>query len=297
LAMEREASACTQSIPPKPGAAIRAAAELLASCGIESARLDAELLMAAACGVSRAVVLAFDRELDSAAADRFKALVERRAAREPLAYIIGKREFYSLEFVVRPGVLIPRPDTETLVETALEFVRLRPDATVLDLGTGSGAIAIAIAMHAPRARIVASDISKVSLEIAAENIRRHRCADRIALRAGDCWEALEETCAPFDLIVSNPPYVVDGELRALAPEVRDYEPRIALAAGHDGMDFYRRIASGLPRWLVRGGEVMLEIFAGRAQAVETIVRGCGCEALAQVRDLAGIERVVRARRI
>ena len=224
-------------------------------------------------------------------------MVARRAAREPLAYIVGRREFYSLELAVRPGVLVPRPETETLVEAALDFLRRRPQAAVLDLATGSGAIAIAIAMHAPGARMVASDVSKVSLEVAAENARRHGCADRIALRTGDCWAALEESRAPFDLIVSNPPYVSDQELRTLAPEVRDFEPRVALAGGRDGLEFYRRIAGGLPRWLAGGGEVMLEVGAGQAEAVETMMRGAGCAPRSRVRDLAGVERVVRAQRI
>ncbi len=296
--MARQAIADAQGMPRKDAAAaISAAAAHLQRCGIETARLDAELLMAAAYGVSRAAVVAGGVELDRAAAQRFAAMVARRARREPLAYIVGRREFYSLELAVRPGVLIPRPETETLVEAALDFLRGRSSAAVLDLATGSGAIAIAIATHAPAARIVASDISKVSLEIAGENARRHGCAARIALRAGDCWAALEPSRAPFDLIVSNPPYVAEDELRTLAPEVRDFEPRAALAGGRDGLDFYRRIAGGLPRWLARGGEVMLEVGAGQASAIETMMRGAGCEALTRVGDLAGIERVVRARRL
>jgi release factor glutamine methyltransferase len=296
--MAREAIAGAQIMPRKDAAAaVSMAAARLTRCGIETARLDAELLMAAACGVSRATVVAGGAECDGAAAERFQAMVARRARREPLAYIVGRREFYSLELAVRPGVLIPRPETETLVEAALNFVRERPGAGVLDLATGSGAIAIAIARHAPGARIVASDISKVSLEVTAENALRHGCTDRIVLRAGDCWAALEESRAPFDLIVSNPPYVSDQELRTLAPEVRDYEPRAALAGGRDGLDFFRRIAAGLSRWLARGGEVMLEVGAGQAQAVETMMRGAGCAVLERVRDLAGLERVIRARRI
>ncbi len=296
--MARETSAGAQSMPRKnAAAAIPAAATHLQRCGIETARLDAELLMAAAYGVSRAALVAGATQFDGAAAERFAAMLARRAAREPLAYIVGRREFYALELAVRPGVLIPRPETETLVEAALDFLRSRPAAAVLDIGTGSGAIAIAMAIHAPGARIVASDVSQVSLEITAENAVRHGCAGRIALRAGDCWAALEESRAPFDLIVSNPPYVAEDELHALLSEVRDYEPRSALVGGRDGLDFFRRIAGGLARWLGRGGELMLEVGAGQAQAVEAIMRGAGCEALARVRDLAGVERVVRARRI
>ncbi len=173
-------------------------------------------------------------------------MVARREAREPLAYIVGQREFFSLEFAVSPGVLIPRPETETVVEAALEFMRTSPSAKVLDIGTGSGAIAVAIANNAPVAQIVALDISKVSLEIAAENARRHRCADRIAFVQSDCFSALDGSQLrfdPFDLIVSNPPYIPEDELAALAPEVRDFEPRVALEGGRDGMEFYRRIAA------------------------------------------------------
>ena len=204
---------------------------------------------------------------------RFERMVGRRTAREPLAYIVGHREFYSLEFVVRPGVLIPRPETETVVEAALGFLRERPAAKVLDIGTGSGAIAIAMAANAPEAQIVAIDISKVSLEVARENARRHGCAGRIAFVEAD-YAALDARALPFasfDLIVSNPPYITEAELPALAPEVRDFEPRLALDGGVDGMEFYRKIAAGLARWLAPEGEVILEVGAGQAEAVEAII--------------------------
>jgi release factor glutamine methyltransferase len=215
-------------------------------------------------------------------------------------------------------VLIPRPETETVVEAALDFLRERerrrdpsagaalgavrerpscPTTTVLDIGTGSGAIAIAVAVNGPGVRIVALDISKVSLEVAADNAQRHRCADRIAFVSGDCFAALEGSVPPFDLIVSNPPYIAETQFAALAPEVRDFEPRVALEGGRDGIDFYRKIAAGLPRWLARDGEVILEVGAGQAEAVEVMMRAAGCAASAPKRDLAGIDRVVRARRV
>ena len=139
----------------------------------------------------------------------------------------------------------------------------------------------------------------MSLEVAADNARRHRCADRIAFLQGDCFAALEDQAPPFnpfDLIVSNPPYVAEPEFAALAPEVRDFEPRVALDGGRDGMDFYRRIAAGVPRWLAPGGQVILEVGAGQADAVEAMMRAAGCAVSARRRDLAGIDRVVRARR-
>jgi release factor glutamine methyltransferase len=280
-------------------AAIAGASARLARAGVESARLDAELLMAAAAGVSRAILIAGGTEIDAASLERFELMVARREEREPLAYIVGRREFFSLEFAVRPDVLIPRPETETVVEAALDFLRRRPAATVLDIGTGSGTIAIAIAVNAPRARIVALDISKASLEVAADNARRHGCADRIIFLEGDCFMALEGSAPPFDLfdlIVSNPPYIAEAEFATLAPEVRDFEPRVALEGGRDGMVFYRKIAAGAPRWLAPGGEVMLEVGAGQAEGVEAMMCAARCAAGARKRDLAGIDRVVRARR-
>ncbi|HVB83109.1 MAG TPA: peptide chain release factor N(5)-glutamine methyltransferase [Candidatus Binataceae bacterium] len=297
--MAPEPIAAPHTARPVPAAALAAASARLAAAGIESAQLDAELLMAAAAGVARASLVGGAAQIGTAALARFEQMVARREAREPLAYIVGRREFFSLEFRVRPGVLIPRPETETVVEAALDFLRGRPAATVLDIGTGSGAIAIAIARNAPAGRIVASDISKVSLGIAADNARRHRCADRIAFLEGDCFAVLDgrhPPFDPFDLIVSNPPYVAAVELASLAPEVRDFEPRVALEGGLEGMDFYRRIAAGLSRWLARGGQVILEVGAGQAEMVEAMMLAAGCDESVRMRDLAGVERVVRARR-
>ncbi len=279
-------------------AALGQAAERLARAGIDSARLDAEVLMAEAAGVTRAAIAAGAAHPDAAGLARFEAMVARRAAHEPLAYIVGHREFFSLEFEVTPAVLVPRPETETLVECALNYLAGRREARVLDIGTGSGAIAIAVAVNAPAARIVATDISKASLEMAERNARRHGCAARIRLFHGDCFQALEcaPDAAPFDLIVSNPPYVADAELPTLAPEVREFEPRAALVSGADSLMFYRRIADGLERWLRHDGEVIVEVGAGQAHAVAQIMEGAGCAEATVVRDLAGIERVVRARR-
>lgn len=294
--MAPEAIARPRAVAAETAVAIAAASDALARAGIASARLDAELLMAAAAGVSRAAIVSGAARIGADAIERFERMLARREAREPLAYIVGYREFFSLELAVRPGVLIPRPETETVVEAALDFLRERPDAAVLDIGTGSGAIAIAIAANAPAARIVAVDISKVSLEVAADNARRHRCAGRIALRRSDCFAGLETDVPPFDLIVSNPPYLAARELAALAPDVRDFEPRVALTDGRDGLEFYRRIAAGVARWLGRDGEMIVEVGAGQAEAVEVILRAAGLAASGRRRDLAGVERVVRARR-
>lgn len=276
---------------------LHAAAARLASAGIESARLDAEVMMAEAAGLSRAALIAGIVNPGAAALARFEAMVSRRLAHEPLAYIVGRREFFSLDFDLSPAVLIPRPETETVVECALDFLSARPAATVLDLGTGSGAIAVALAVNAPDVRIVATDISQVSLEIAQGNARRHGCAERITFLRGDWYGALDHrwSGAQFDLIVSNPPYVSPDELGMLAPEVRKFEPRGALLSGGDSLTSYRRIAQSLGRWLERKGEVIVEVGSGQAPAVIEILRGAGCARSAVVRDLAGVERVVRSR--
>jgi release factor glutamine methyltransferase len=271
------------------------AAERMRRSGVANPRLDAELLLAAAAEVSRETLLTGGFEPDVEVRERFERMVARRAGREPLAYILGKREFYSLEFSVVPGVLIPRPETESVVDAALDFLRSRPDARVLDIGTGSGAIAVAIARHAPGVRVAALDISKVSLEIAAQNARRHGVADRMTLFASDCYAGLGPAVPPFDLIVSNPPYIAEADLLALEPEVRDFEPRTALTGGADGLSFYRRIASGLGRWLDPTGEVILEVGIGQADTVEALMRAAGYGICSRICDLAGIQRVLRAR--
>ncbi len=272
---------------------VRAAAQTLAAAGIESAMLDAEILMAEAAGVARAQVLSDSVALSPRATARFGEYVARRAAREPLAYIVGRKEFLALDFAVTPAVLIPRPETETVVGAALEFLAGRPQALVLDLGTGSGAIAIAIAANAPAATIVATDVSKESLEVARRNAAS--LAHRIEFRHGDVWEALSSGAQiRFDLVISNPPYVEDGALKTLAPEISDFEPRLALAGGADGLDFYRRILTGVDDFSRPGGELLLEIGAGQAARVIRMCREAGCSAAVTIRDLAGIERVVRA---
>ena len=273
------------------------AAARLARAGVEGARLDAELMLAEAAGVDRARLYAGIGELDSAARARFAAMVALRARRMPLAYILGRREFYSLEIKVAPGVLIPRPETETLVALALDELAVRPDARVLDLGCGSGAIALALAANAPQVRIVAADIAAAALESAAQNAARLGLAAQIEFVRGDCFTPLDGAgeLGRFDLIVANPPYIADAEIAALAPEVRDFEPRIALAAGADGLDFYRRIAAGMNAHLAPAGAVIVEVGAGQAAAAAAIFRAAGRAAITIARDLAGIERVILAR--
>lgn len=272
-------------------------ARILAQAGIESAALDASLLLAEACGVERVCLLAGLVEVTPAKALHYNSLLARRAAREPVAYILGRKEFFSLELLVSRHVLIPRPETETLVETALSLARTRPVERILDLGTGSGAIALALARQLPNARIVATDISAAALALARANALRLGCARRIEFRQGDLWSALEnekDELSHFDLVLANPPYVAQRDFEHLPPEVKNHEPKIALLGGADGLVYYRRIVSDLPRRLACGGCAAFEVGLGQADDVAEICRRAGARDTYRVRDLAGVERVVAA---
>lgn len=274
--------------------AVADAARKLTAAGIENADLDASLLMVAAAGVSRERILVRDFIADESAIARFDSFVARRAAREPLAYIVGHKEFYSLDFIVTPDVLIPRPETEILVEAALKAAETRGSISMLDIGTGSGAIAIAIAHHAPAARVTAVDISPVALEIARRNAAKHGLSSRVDLRIADLFEIRDDLdpLGKFDLIVSNPPYISASEIGSLEPEVRDYEPRIATVAGSDGLECYRRIAAGAGTHLEPGGTVIVEIGAAQNAAVRKIFAREGFAAVSQLSDLAGLPRTL-----
>jgi release factor glutamine methyltransferase len=263
--------------------------------GVDSPRLDAELLFAFAAGVTREALFATAIVLDDALRDRYAILIGLRASRKPLAYIVGGREFYSLKFEVSPEVLIPRPETELLVAAALEVVASRPAASVLDLGTGSGAIALAIAANAPHVHVTATDVSASALAIAARNATRHALDTRVEFRLADCWEVLDggDALGHFDLIVANPPYVRNDEIALLAPEIRAFEPRLALAGGPDGLDFYRRITDGVRRHLAPDGTVIVEVGEGQAGDVATFFRARGFDNIALLKDFANIQRVIR----
>ena len=276
---------------------IALARRLLAGAGVEDARLDAEVLMAEAAGVARADVLAGLSALSPETLARFEAMIARRMTREPVAHIVGHKEFYSLDFEVSPAVLIPRPETETIVAAALKSIANLAEARVLDIGTGSGAIAISIAANARHAQVLATDISADALAIAKRNAVRHQVQDRVTQRLADCFAMLDDGAplARFDLIVSNPPYVDDAEIARLAPEVRSFEPHVALSAGRDGLDFYRRIAAGARSHLVREGGLMVEVGAGQARAVSEIFAAHALRVVSVIDDLAGHQRVVHAR--
>jgi release factor glutamine methyltransferase len=260
------------------------------------ARLDAEILLAEAIGITRAQLLSSAHELGHEQGAYFLDMVARRAARMPLAYILGRREFFSMEFKVDSNVLIPRPETEILVTAAVDFAAARKGLRILEIGTGSGAVAIALALHIPDVHVVATDISASALEIARSNARRLGAPASIDFKMADCWQLMDDNAilGRFDLIVSNPPYIAEDELERLEPEVRDYEPKAALTPGSDGLSFHGRIAEGLAEHLTPEGAVLLELGCGQAQAVIEILKSAGFASARLIEDLAGIPRVVCA---
>ena len=270
-----------------------AGAVLALECVTDTPRLDAEILLACALGITRTKLLASLNE--RADAPGFDGFVERRRASEPIAYILGEWEFYSLGFKVVPPLLVPRPETEHLVEAVLEHMG-RECARVFDVGTGTGCVAVAIAHAASNCCVTATDINPLALDIAAENARRHDVAGRIVFRLGDLFDALECDETPFDIICSNPPYIEEAAWPGLPPVVRCYEDPGALLAGEDGIDVIRRLAAGAQHFLRPGGWLMLEIGMGQYPGVADLLAACGYEAVSFRRDLAGIERIAIARR-
>jgi release factor glutamine methyltransferase len=265
--------------------ALGAATTALEAAGCETPRLDAELLLAEASGRDR-VRLAADSEagVDPVAARRFGEMVRRRIRREPVAYILGRRSFRGIELAVDPRALIPRPETELLVEVALE---LRP-RRVLDVGTGSGAVALAVADELPEAEVVATDTSAPVLELARGNAARLGLAERVAFEHA----SLPAGGGEFDLLVANLPYVSEADYRTLQPEIARYEPREALVAGPTGLEAIEGLLEELAARSVAAGALGLEVGAGQADTVAGLMRRAGFEAVEARRDLAGIERVV-----
>jgi release factor glutamine methyltransferase len=261
--------------------------------GLATPRLDAELLAAHAFGLPRVQLYAqFDRPLEGAELAAFRELVRRRQGGEPVAYITGRKEFWSLELAVDPRVLIPRPDTETAVEEAL--ARLPEDAAgrVADVGTGSGAIALALGRARPGAALFATDLSPEALAVAGANAARLGIA--ITFLQGDLLEPLRPH-APFDLIAANLPYVRSGDIAGLAPEVQ-CEPRLALDGGADGLGLVRALVVAAPALLAPGGALVLEIGAGQAEATAALCAAAGLADVRTRRDLGDVERVVSALR-
>lgn len=272
----------------------------LAEAGLPDARREAAALLGAALGWDRGEVWLRGPELVPApAAAQYVAWLGRRAAREPFAYITGEKEWFGLRLHVSPAVLIPRPETELLAEFAIAQLPSGRPARVADVCTGSGCLAVAIAAQRPQASVVAVDVSPGALAVARGNAERHGVADRVAFAAVDVLAdgALARLGGPFDVIVSNPPYVAPAEYAALEPEVREYEPALALVPpGGDALAFYRALAAA-PEALVPGGLLAVEVGAAQAPAVVALLEAAGGWAAIQViPDYSGIGRIVAARR-
>jgi len=269
----------------------------LSARGAESPRLDAEVLLAHVRGCPRiALYTAFDESVAAADRTRFRELVKRRGAGEPVAYLVGSREFFSLPFSVDRSVLVPRPETEGLVVRVLDICRAAAGPRIADVGTGSGAIAVALAKHLPRATFAATDVSAEALAVARANAARHGVADRITFVACDLLGD-PAAAGPWDVIVSNPPYVREDEFAALPRDVRDHEPRGALVAGPRGVEVVERLAAAAATQLVPGGWLVAEIGPAVAEAAEAAVAAqAALEPGSTLKDLAGLPRIVQARR-
>ncbi|NDD30070.1 MAG: peptide chain release factor N(5)-glutamine methyltransferase [Proteobacteria bacterium] len=271
------------------GGLLDTATHTLAASGSRTPRLDAEVLLGEALATTRTHLLTWpERAVPADAEARFAGFIARRSLHEPVAYIIGRRGFIDFELDVTRDVLIPRPETELLVEEALRWLSHRPHARIADIGTGSGAIAIALARRMPHAHVVGTDISAAALQLARRNAE-HNGVTRIEWRAGDLCDALDET--PFDLIVSNPPYVSAQEYAALEPNVREYEPKLALRAEEDGLRAIRQLCEQAPAHLVAGGALGFEMGATQGEAARRLMQINQFQQVRVIPDLAGHERV------
>jgi release factor glutamine methyltransferase len=261
-----------------------------------SPRLDAELLLASALGIDRVrLVIESARRLNDSELALYRSLIQRRRAGEPVAYILGHREFYGISFAIDRRALVPRPDTETLVEVALERTRARSMyGRALDLCTGSGCVAVALARSRPTWRFTASDISAEAVELAWENTRRSGAAFSLRVVTGDLYAPFSGE--RFELVTANPPYIPSAELAALAPDVRDFEPSLALDGGADGLDVVRAVVAGASAHLEPGGLLAVEVGHDQAARVRELFDQAGFSDVAVRRDYGGRERVVSGSR-
>ena len=260
---------------------------------VDAPRLCAEMLMCHVLAKQRIELYTqFDTEVPRAELEALRSLVKRAAAHEPVAYLVGKTEFYSLELAVEPGCLIPRPETELLVQLAVEFLRASAgEPHVLDLGTGSGCIAVAIAKNCSKAHVTATDISQTALNIAKRNVQKHGLTHRITLAHGDLFSAI--SCGPFDLIVCNPPYVSEMEFDVLDTNVKAYEPQEALIAGPEGTEVYERILAEVSTHLKRDAALMFEIGYNQGSALQALLQASGLFSEVDIhKDVYGHDRVV-----
>jgi release factor glutamine methyltransferase len=274
-------------VPASAGEALQAARARLAATS-RNPRRDAEVLLAHVLRCDQAALLTHpERLLSPAESDQLENFLKRRLASEPMQYITGSQEFFGLLFEVTPDVLIPRPETEHLVEAALEHIG-REAVRILDVGTGSGAIAVSLAHARPQSHVTAVDLSPAALEVARRNAQRHAVLDRVTFLQSNLLAALDG--ADFDVVVSNPPYIAEGEV--LEPQVSNYEPHPALYAGPTGLEVYERLIPEARKVLKPGGWLLLEIGFGQQPAVEALLRGW--RSVSVVHDLQGIPRVLQA---
>jgi release factor glutamine methyltransferase len=275
---------------------VRDAAAALSAAGLDNVRLEARLLLSRAAGLSVEQLIAHGNEAAPAAvAVTLRELTARRIQREPMAYILGEREFWGLPFKVSPDVLVPRPDSETLIEAALALMpdRHRP-WHILDLGLGSGCLLLTLLHEFPAARGVGLEVSAPALAVAEANAAALKVQARARLILGDWREPgwVDRLGGPFDLLVANPPYIEAADIEGLMPEVSRFEPRLALDGGFDGLAAYRIVAAAAPRLLSPGGRVLLEVGLGQAAEIYGIFQGTGLVAEPAWKDLGGIDRVV-----
>jgi len=268
---------------------------------IDAPRFSAEMLLAHVLGMKRIeLYMHFDKPVEQDKLDLLRALVKRGAESEPIAYLVGQTEFYSLTMSVSPACLIPRPETELLVKRAIEFLRARPgDQHMLDLCTGCGCIAVAIAKGCASAKIVATDISDAALAIAARNVETHKLTDRISLLCGDLFEPVIKQLdgAAFDLIVSNPPYVTSDEMQKLDKNVKDFEPHLALHGGPEGLDIYKRILNQVDNFLKPDGALMMEIGYAQGPAIRQMLESTNIfTSVAIEKDMSDNDRIAIAKR-
>jgi release factor glutamine methyltransferase len=273
--------------------ALNAASDYLKNKRIKSARLNSELLLAHILDCKRLeLYLSFDRPLQKIETDSYRELLKRRGTFEPLQYIIGKVEFYGLEFVVNSSVLIPRPETELLVEAIIESVKTDKGINILDIGSGSGNITIALAKNIPNCKVIGIDISKEAIKISKRNAELNKVEKKVMFVNKDILNGIEIKEKRFDIVVSNPPYVSLGDFVSLDPELRLYEPKIALTDEGDGLSFYRKIVSLSRSLLNNSGKIFLEIGAGQSEAVKQLLIDSHFKNIVVKKDYSDIERII-----
>jgi release factor glutamine methyltransferase len=266
----------------------------LRQSGIENPELEASLLLSRTLGINVTDIYAHsEKEINADKVGEFNQLIQRRIKREPIAYILGEKEFYSRSFIVTPKVLIPRLETEILVEEALAIVQDISSPSIIDIGTGSGCIAVTISCECGNARVFATDISLEALRIALENVKRYDVLRRVSFICSDYLTSFKDKS--FDIVLSNPPYISEGDLFSLEPDVGDFEPMLALLGGRDGLDRIRRIASQAKRVLKNGGWCILEVGAGQSERALEIFEELGFNYISFAKDLSGTKRVIKGK--